>query len=92
MTRVQLRTILILGLLLVSTAVAIVWAQFESRRAFQAWQQVQAERDVLSHEWQLLQLELATLSAPARIERLAAERLALRRPSAEEIVVIRGQR
>ena len=80
----------VLGLLLVS-AVAVVYAKYQSRKLFaQANRQVQ-EIDQLNIEWQRLLLEHATWGAPNRIEREARRRLHMRLPRADEVIVIRGK-
>jgi cell division protein FtsL len=80
----------ILGLLLVmvvSSAVAVVYARHENRKDFVVLQQLSRERDELDIEWGRLQLEQGTWSAHGRIERIAREKLNMRLPMANNTVI-----
>jgi cell division protein FtsL len=80
----------ILGLLLVmvvSSAVAVVYARHESRKYFVVLQQLSRERDELDIEWGRLQLEQGAWSAHGRIERIAREKLNMRLPMASNTVI-----
>lgn len=80
----------VLGLLLVmvvSSAVAVVYARHESRKQFVELQQLSCERDELDIEWGRLQLEQGAWSAHGRIERIAREKLNMRLPVASNTVI-----
>lgn len=80
----------VLGLLLVmvvSSAVAVVYARHESRKQFVELQQLSRERDELDIEWGRLQLEQGAWSAHGRIERIAREKLNMRLPVANNTVI-----
>jgi cell division protein FtsL len=71
------------------SGVAVVYAKYLSRSLFVELQQVRAERDHADMEWGRLQLELATRGALGRVTRIAGERLQMRVPEAEQIVVVK---
>lgn len=89
MSRRRLRLLLLLGLLVVMTAVAVVHAKFASRKYFVELQSLRDERDRLDVEWGRLQLEQSTWATHGRVARIANEKLNMRLPSAKEVVVIR---
>jgi cell division protein FtsL len=81
-----------LGILLVAivvSGVAVVQAKYESRRLFVEIQVLRDERDRADMEWGRLQLELATRGSLGRVARIADERLHMRAPAPEQIVVVR---
>ncbi|MBW6391569.1 MAG: cell division protein FtsL [Halomonas sp.] len=83
--------LLVLGLLLAClvTAMAVINASHQTRMQYVRLQQLERERDQLQTEWGQLLLEESAWSSPARIERLAVERLEMRLPSVDEVEVIR---
>jgi cell division protein FtsL len=78
-----------LAVAVVASGVAVVHAKYESRALFVELQEVRAERDLADMEWGRLQLELATRGALGRVMRIADERLQMRVPQPEQIVVVR---
>ena len=82
---------LLLGLVFATLAggILLTWARHEHRVQFRAMQDLIGERDQLEVEWGALQLERATWAGYRRIDREAAERLAMRRPGAGDIVFLR---
>lgn len=89
MTRGQLLFLIALALGVLASAVAVVHAKYESRRQFVALQQLREQRDQVDSEWGRLQLELGAWGTHGRVERLARNRLAMRQPRPDEVVVIR---
>lgn len=86
----MLGRVMALGVLLVmvvSSAVAVVYARHESRRQFVDLQQLSRERDELDIEWGRLQLEQGAWSSHGRIERIAREKLNMRLPVAGNTVI-----
>jgi len=71
MTRINL----VLLLALVASALVLVRTQYESRRLFASLDRAHAEARRLETELGRLQLERRAQATPARIERLARERL-----------------
>jgi cell division protein FtsL len=77
----------LLTVLLISSAVGVVYARHESRKLFVSLQQFERERDDLNIEWGRLQLEQGAWSSHGRIERLAREKLEMRMPDASSMVI-----
>jgi cell division protein FtsL len=77
-----------IGILLVLVLLFSAWQQFELLRHGYKLEQMQRERasenDINRH----LRLEMETLRAPQRIEKLATERLGMIAPGAGEAVVL----
>lgn len=79
----------VLLLLCLGSALAVIATSHLVRDQYAQLQQLQTEQQQLQTEWGQLLLEESTWAAPARIERLAGERLEMRLPEIEEIEVIR---
>lgn len=75
----------------VISALALVYTKHESRRLFVELEELTAERDQLNIEWGQLQIEQSTWATHGRIERVAADELALTRPEPADIFVIEQQ-
>lgn len=69
-----------LGVLVVTSAVATVYAKHESRKLYAELQGLQGERDRLAMEWGQLQIEKSTWSTHARVERMAREEIGMDEP------------
>lgn len=80
--------VVIFALVCVMSAMALVYTKHESRTLFVELEQLSDERDELNIEWGQLQIEQSTWATHSRIEKVAAEDLALVRPEATEIYVI----
>lgn len=80
-------TLALLGLMLVS-AIAVVYVSHLNRHAFSQYQAALQERDRLDIEWGQLLLEQSAQAQHARVEQLARQRLAMKAPNANEIVLV----
>lgn len=89
MTRRRLLRVLVLGLIVLASSVAVVHAKYSSRRYFVELQGLRAQQDALEVEWGRLQLEQSTWATNGRVERIARDKLKMHIPSADEVVVIR---
>ena len=90
-TRKSGSSILLLGIFAracVGSAIALVYTTHESRILFIELEQLTTERDELDIEWGQLQIEQSTWATHARIERVALDELALKRPAPSEIYLI----
>ncbi|MCC5883572.1 MAG: cell division protein FtsL [Halomonas sp.] len=85
------RLLLVIGLVLACliSAMVVVGTSHQTRTQYARLQQLERERDQLQTEWGQLLLEESAWSSPARIERLAVERLEMRLPHVNEVEVIR---
>ena len=83
---------LLLGALVlanVATALLVVRDRHEHRQAFVALSKLERARDELNIEFGRLQLEQATWAQANRIDQVARERLGMKFPESEDIVVVR---
>ena len=80
--------VVVLGLAVVLSALAVVYAKFQSRILFAELQGLTKSQDRMDVEWGQLQLEQSTWAAHGRIERLAQQRLQMVLPEASQIVVV----
>ena len=75
----------VLGLAVVISAVATVYAKHESRKLYSELQLLQRERDRIEMEWGQLQIEQSTWSTHARVERMAREEIGMGEPRPEQL-------
>ncbi|MCE0731409.1 cell division protein FtsL [Halomonas sp. G15] len=89
--RLNPRALLVLLLLAgcLASALAVIAISHLTREEYAALQQLEREQQQLQTEWGQLLLEESAWSSPARIERLAVERLEMRLPGVDEVEVIR---
>lgn len=71
------------------SALAVITSSHMTRDQYAHLQQLEREQQQLQTEWGQLLLEESAWSSPARIERLAQERLEMRLPDIDEVEVIR---
>ncbi len=83
-------TATVLAVLVVATALAVVYSQHRERARFAELQRLEDEQARLETEWGRLQLEQSTWATHGRIERIARERLDMRLPDFDraEIVLV----
>ncbi|AKC87282.1 cell division protein FtsL [Pseudoxanthomonas suwonensis] len=73
----------------VGTAIAVVYERYRHRQLFVELTRLERERDELNIEFGRLQLEQATWAQANRIDQVARQRLGMKFPEAEDIVVVR---
>jgi cell division protein FtsL len=84
--------LLLVALLLaacLSSALAVIATSHLTRDQYARLQHLEREQQQLQTEWGQLLLEESAWSSPARVERLAQERLEMRLPDIDEVEVIR---
>jgi cell division protein FtsL len=84
-----LMAVLVLVVACLGSALAVITASHLTRDQYGRLQQLEREQQQLQTEWGQLLLEEGAWSSPARIERLAMERLEMRLPDVDEVEVIR---
>jgi len=84
----MLRANLILILLVVSSALGTVSSNYRARKLFTALEQAQVRMHSLEVEWGQLQLEQSTWAAPARVEKIARDKLHMKPPTADQVITI----
>jgi cell division protein FtsL len=80
---------LLLLLLVVGSALGVVYSSYQSRQLFNAVQQQYRGAMRLDEEWGRLLLEKSTWAAPSRIERLASTRLGMIAPDPATVIVVK---
>ena len=78
---------IILLLAAVICALSVVTSQHKSRKLFQALEGEQDRAKLLDVEYDQLQLELQTWATSPRIEKIAREKLKMRAPEMEKIIM-----
>lgn len=78
----------IAALLVVVSAVGVIYSSYKSRQLFSQLQQLRSESMQLEEEWGRLLLEQSTWSSHERIDRLARTRLQMVVPDPAQIKVI----
>ncbi|MCF7964275.1 MAG: cell division protein FtsL [Methylobacter tundripaludum] len=76
-------------LVLLISALAVIYSKYHSRLIFIEIQKQERELDQYEVEWGQLQLELTTLAEQNRVEQVAREQLKLVMPLREKIVYIK---
>lgn len=74
--------------LVVGSAIGVTYSKHRSRRLFVQLQELQRARDQLNIEWGKLQLEQGAWATHGRIERIARERLDMRMPNQNDMVIL----
>ncbi len=84
-----LPVVLVLLVACLGSALAVITTSHLTREQYARLQQLEREQQQLQTEWGQLLLEESAWSTPARIERLAVQRLEMRLPGVDEVEVIR---
>jgi cell division protein FtsL len=86
----SLRVLVVLLVLAnIASAIAVVFARHEHRQLFIQLTTLEKDRDELNIEFGRLQLEQATWAESNRIDQVAREKLGMKFPESNEIVVVR---
>lgn len=81
--------VLLLGVFVLGSALAVVWTAYEARAMTNALNQKLQHRDELDIEWRHLLLEEQTLTEHSRVGRMAEKQLGMGRPAPGQEVVVR---
>lgn len=81
--------LLIMVILVIISAVAVIYTKHMSRTEFVQLQKHEKQRDLLNEEWGRLLLEQSTWGSPSRVEQQARTRLDMIVPRADMTVVIK---
>ena len=77
----------LLVILVIVSAVSVIYAKHLNRNEFIQLQQLEKQRDLLNEEWGRLLLEESTWGSPSRVEQQARSRLDMIVPKADMTVV-----
>ena len=78
----------LLTVMVMGSGMGLVYTQHVNRQLFTRLQTIQAERDGIDIEWELLQLEQSTLVTHIAIQQTARNRLNMRTPAPAEVLYI----
>jgi len=84
----ELGAVLLLAAAVTASGIWVTDAKHRSRQLFVELEQLNREQDQLQIDWGRLQIEQSTWATHPRIEALARERLHLKNPSDEQLVVV----
>jgi len=84
----RLLIVTLLAGVLLASCVSLVYVQHLRRELFTDLKALEGERDRMQVEWGQLQLEASTWAAQDRIEQVATEKLGLRVPSPDRVVLV----
>jgi len=87
--RSELFVVILLGVMVLVSAVLVVESKHENRRLVTELADLRAEHEHLETEWSQLQLEEATLANHGRVEQIAREKLSMTQP--RDAVVVESQ-
>lgn len=76
------------ALLVVASALGVIYSSFMARHLVAEFQQLQDRRNAFQEEWGQLLLEQSTLGAFSRVEQLAGKDLKMSVPSPEQTVMV----
>jgi len=88
MNRRQVLLIVLMLFLFMGSGIGYVWSNFERTQIGYGLSQLKEEEMRLKEINRKLRLELATLKSSQNLEKLAVERLGLRPPSPEQLVIL----
>ncbi|MDH3830592.1 MAG: cell division protein FtsL [Gammaproteobacteria bacterium] len=81
--------LLLMLLLVVVSAIAIVYSKHSGRELFIELQALANERDAMDVEWGQLQLEQSTLTTQGQVERDARDKLGMVNLAADNMVIVK---
>ncbi len=84
-----LLAVLLVLLLVVASALGVIYSSYKSRQLFSEVQQQNREAMRLEEDWGRLLLEQSTWASHARVERLAKSELKMVVPAPETIIVVK---
>ncbi len=85
----QVMIVIGLVVLMIASALGVVYAKFQARVLFTELQELRQEKETMDIEWGLLQLEQSTWAAHGRVENIARKRLGMVLPRPQQVVIIK---
>jgi cell division protein FtsL len=76
------------AVMLLLSAVGVIWSKHQARTSFIALQRLQNDRDRLDIEWGQLKLEQSYWSTPGRVEQVAHTQLKMIVPVPTEVRIV----
>ena len=82
-------TNIVLVLVVIITALGVIYAKHENRKLYVQFRELQKQRDALDVDWGRLQLEQSTWATHGRIEEIARKKLGMRNVEFGEVVIVK---
>ena len=79
----------LLFILVLVTALSVVYTKHMNRKYFVEWQKLQKESDEMNVEWGQLQLERSTFATSSEIEKKARKKLGMDQPVKKEMILVK---
>lgn len=80
--------VVVVLLLVLASAMGVVYSTFETRKLVAKYQKMQSHNNEMQVEWGQLLLEQSTWGSYNRVEQLATDKLKMRVPAPNEIVMV----
>ncbi len=80
---------ILVGILIILCVLGLIWQRLQVLNIGYSIEQMEAQKKELLREKKALQIEIATLSAPERIEVIASNHLGLTTPDRKNIYVVK---
>ena len=80
--------VVLLAIAVMGSALGVVYTKYQTRKLFVELQTLEKIRDEMNVEWGQLRLEESTWATHGRVERIARERLGMRMPPVEAVVIV----
>jgi len=84
-------SVIVMGLLVLSSAVGVVYSRHENRKMFVVLQAMQEQRDDMNVEWGKLQIEQSTWATHSRVASKAISQLNMIVPKTENVRIIENR-
>ena len=82
---------IVVGLLVLSSAVSVVYSRHENRKMFVVLQEMREQRDDMNVEWGKLQIEQSTWATHSRVASKATSQLDMIVPKTENVRMIENK-
>jgi len=79
------------ALLLLVSAIGVIWSKHQARTTFIELQRLQAERDRLDIEWGQLKIQQSYSATPGRVEQVAYTDLKMTTPRPNEVRIVQPE-
>jgi len=79
---------ILLAISVLVTSIYVIETAYQTRQMYSALQDLRAERNRLTIEWGRLMLERGAVSADMRIDAMARDRLSLRSPARDNVMMM----
>ncbi len=83
------RPLMLLAVLVLISAIAVVYTKHEARKLFVELDTLEKQRDEMNVQWGRLQLEQSTLATNIRIEQHAKKKLGMITPEYKQILIVK---